>query len=140
MERGWVSMSVPNPNFERTTIKTPYSNRRGRSCITPTIASSASQRIKTIRFASLPYKGPRLFNSLPPDIRNVTNCELSIFKGALDIFLAKLLDQPLIPTMTQFKLCDSNSVIDWVKQRHHSPKPPLRPLAGPKDSHTMTAC
>ena len=90
--------------------------------------------------ASLPYKGPRLFNSLPPDIRNVTNCELSIFKGALDIFLAKLLDQPLIPTMTQFKLYDSNSVIDWVNQRRHSTKSPLRPLTGQKDSHTMTAC
>ena len=134
----WRILEGQVPNLDSTPVKSTFSDRRGRSCEIPTVASSASQRIKTIRFASLPFKGPRLFNSLPSTIRNLSECTLTTFKCALDRFLAELPDQPLIPSMTQHRLCDSNSIIDWVKQRRYMS--PLRPLTGPQDSRSTTAC
>ena len=134
----WRIIEGQVPNFESTPIKTSFSDRRGRSCLVPSIDSSVAHRIKSIRFASLPYKGPRLFNSIPQHIRNITNCDLKTFKGALDKFLSTLPDQPLIPSMTILRVCDTNSVVDWVSRRRHTMSP-QRPLPGHKDSHAMTA-
>ena len=133
----WRIIEGQVPNLESTPINTSFSERRGRSCLVPSVASSSSHRIKSIRFASLPYKGPRLFNSVPQQIRNLTNCDLTTFKGALDKFLSTLPDQPLIPSMTKYKICD-NSVVDWVSRQRHSMSP-QRQLPCHKDSHPMTA-
>ena len=92
----WRIIEGQVPNLKSTPINSSHSDRRGRSCTIPSITSSASQQIWSIRFASLPYKGPGLFNNLPQNIRNLTNCELTTFKGALDKFLLTLPDQPLI--------------------------------------------
>ena len=134
----WRIIEGQVPNFESTPIKTSFSDRRGLSCLVPSIGSSVTHRIKSIRFASLPYKGPRLFNSIPQHIRNITDCDLKTFKGALDNFLSTLPDQPLIPSMTILRVCDTNSVVDWVSRRRHTMSP-QRPLPGHKDSHAMTA-
>ena len=72
--------------------------------------------LKSIRFVSLPYKGPRLFNSIPQNIRNLTDCDVTTFKGALDKFLLSLPDQPLLPNMTHLRVCETNSVVDWVSR------------------------
>ena len=134
----WKVIEGQVPNLDLTPINPTYSDRRGRSCIIPNIPSSAPQRIKSIRFASFPYKGPRLFNSLPQSIRNLTGCDVTTFKGVLDKFLQTLPDQPLLPSLTHLRVCDTNSVVDWVNRRRHTTSPP-RPLHGHKDSHTMTA-
>ena len=70
----WRVIEGQVPNFDSTPIKVTHSDRRGRSCVLPKISPSASQRIKSIRFASLPHKGPRLFNCLPKNIRGLLQC------------------------------------------------------------------
>ena len=71
----WRIIEGQVPIFDSTPIKVTFSERWGRSCVLPTISSTASQRIKSIRFPSLPHKGPQLFNSLPMNIQGLTNCK-----------------------------------------------------------------
>ena len=135
----WRIIEGQVPNFDTTPIICTHNDRRGRSCVMPSVASAAPERIKSIRFASLPYKGPRLFNSLPKEIRNLTNCGLTTFKGVLDRFLSSLPDQPLIPSMVQHRTCDSNSIVDWINRRRRN-RSPLRPIMGlDEDSYSVTA-
>ena len=136
----WRIIEDQVPNFDVTPIKVTFSDRRGCSCVLPTTAGTATQRIKTIRFASLPFKGPRLFNCLPKNIRGLTNYKVSIFKAELDKFLSTLPDQPLTPSMTAYRECESTSVINSVKHQRSQTKLLLRPLIGPKDSFHETAC
>ena len=135
----WRIIEGQVPNFDSTPIMVTHSNRRGRSCVLPKISSSASQRIKSIRFASLPHKGPRLFNCLPKNIRGLTNISVDSFKARLDKFLSTLPDQPLIPSMTSFRECESNSVIDWINHQRRQTQPPLRALNSLEDSLNETA-
>ena len=136
----WRIIEGQVPNFDSTPIKVTHSNRRGRSCVLPKISSSASQRIKSIRFASLPHKGPRLFNCLPKNIRGLTNISVDSFKARLDKFLSTLPDQPLIPSMTSFRECESNSVIDWINHQRRQTQPPLQAFDSLEDSLNETAC
>ena len=103
----WRIIEGQVPNVQSTPILTYWNDRRGRECKVPSIASSASSSIKTTRFTSLPVKGPLLFNVLPQHIRNI--------KGELDRYLASLPDEPLIPGLTQYRRCDTNSVIEWAR-------------------------
>ena len=137
----WRIIEGQVPNFDCTPIQVSESERRGRSCIPPSMPSSTPDRIKSIRFASLSHKGPRLFNCLPPDVRNLKGCTLDKFKGALDRFLKTLPDEPLIPNMTQYKRCESNSVVDWastIKLRRQDTCTALSPMRK-KDSRYLTA-
>ena len=111
----WRIIENQIPNFESTPIKAYWNSRRGRECKVPSIISTASSAIKTIRFASLPIKGPRLFNVLPPEIRNMCQCPTERFKSELDRYLATIPDEPLLPGLTKYRRCDSNSLIDWAK-------------------------
>ena len=77
-------------------------------------SSSAPCAIQTIRFSTLPAKGPRLFNVLPKNLQNMSGCTTERFKCELDHYLATVPDEPLVPGLTQYRRCDSNSVIDWV--------------------------
>ena len=110
----WRILEKDVPNFDSTPIVASVSGRRGRTCVPPPISASAPDRIKSIRFATLPHKGPRLFNSIPASIRNLTDCTLEEFKLALDKYLLSLPDEPLLPSLTQYRTCESNSIIDWA--------------------------
>ena len=111
----WKIIEGHVPNLESTPIVTLENQRRGRSCVPPPLSSSAPERIRNIRFASLPHKGPRLFNSLPPEVRNLKGVAVEVFKSSLDRYLQNIPDQPLIPNYTRYRQCDSNSIIDWAK-------------------------
>ena len=139
----WRIIEGQVPNVECTPISTTFSERRGRTCILPHIPSSAPRRIQSIRFGSLTHKGPRLFNCLPREVRNLTNCSTDTFKRALDNFLATVPDEPLVPNMTQFRRCESNSLLEWTAsslirddQRRRKTRTPLHP----QDSYNVTAC
>ena len=110
----WRIIEGHVPNIDSTPIRACHSKRRGRSCSQPPLLASATERIKSIRFASLAHKGPRIFNSLPPEIRNLTGCSVEVFKAALDRYLRTIPDEPLIPSMVRYKTCDTNSVISWA--------------------------
>jgi len=139
----WRIIEGQVPNFDCTPISTTRSERRGRTCILPHIPSSAPRRIQSIRFASLTHKGPRLFNCLPREVRDLTNCSTDIFKRALDRFLATLPDEPLVPNMTQYRRCESNSLLDWTTSSYTRDDQRRRNTCTPlhtQDSYSVTAC
>ena len=73
--------------------------RRGRLCYVRR-ADGASQRVKTLIFNSYTFSGTRLFNSIPPKLRNLTNTGADTFKRQLDKWLSKVLDLPPMPGYT----------------------------------------
>ena len=110
----WRIIEGHVPNFDCTPIQSYKNSRRGRECRVPPISSSAPCAIQTIRSSALPVKGPRLFNVLPKNLRNMSGCTTERFKCELDRYLATVPDEPLVPGLTQYRRCDSNSVIDWA--------------------------
>ena len=84
-------------------------------CVIPSVNSQAQQAIKTIRYASFGIHAPRLFNTLPADIRNTTGCSVDIFKNKLAKFLKTVPDEPQIAGYTAYRRADSNSLIDMHK-------------------------
>ena len=78
--------------------------------------------VKSLREQSFQVAGPRLFNCVPKDIRNMSNCGLEDFKLKLDQFLTKVPDEPkgegLIPGATNpFTGRQTNSLIHQVTRR-----------------------
>ena len=78
------------------------------------MSTSAPLKIQNIRRASFAISGPRIFNSLPKHIREITKCDINNFKSQLDRYLRKVPDQPLIPGYTSYRMCETNSLIDWL--------------------------
>ena len=110
----WKMLEGMVPN---SMISSYYNERRGRLCHVPSISSSAPGRIKTIRFSSFAVRGPRLFNSIPKDIRNLKRTSTDIFKRKLDEYLRSIPDEPLIPGYTAFRRISGNSLIQWSSYR-----------------------
>ena len=109
---------VPNIGSGEASLSAKWHQRRGRECVVPKVNTTAPVKIQNIRRASFAINGPRIFNSLPQHIRDTTNCDLNIFKSRLDRFLRNVPDQPLIPGYTSYRLCDTNSLLDWLGNAH----------------------
>ena len=107
---------VPNPG-----VLMSEPGYKGRLVNIPPLCPRSSARVKTLREASINVHGARLFNALPQSIRNVKNCDISMFKEKLDIFLSKIPDQPKIGNLIP-DCCDqlttqpSNSLVDRIRQ------------------------
>ena len=113
----WRIIEGQVPNLESTPITARSHIRRGRECFIPRVSNTSPSSIQALRASSFAIRGPRLFNTLPLSIRNLTNCKPEIFKAALDAYLCSIPDEPLIPGLTQFRRADSNSLIDWAAAR-----------------------
>ena len=74
------------------------SERNGRTCKIPPLKGRAS--VQTLRTQSFQISGPRIFNSMPKNIRNMKDCSLEDFKYKLDIFLSKVPDEPKSQSLT----------------------------------------
>ena len=64
-----------------------------------------------------------LFNTLPSELRNMTNCSSESFKQALDTFLKTIPDEPQTHGYTYMRRADYNSMIHMTPLttvRHHS--------------------
>ena len=107
--------TVPNVGSDNNAITATWLARRGRECNIPKISTTAPTRIQNIHRASFTVNGPRIFNSLPQYIRDTTKCDKNVFKAHLDHYLQQVPDQPLIPGYTAYRMCDSNSLIDWSR-------------------------
>ena len=115
---------VPNPvinsrNSSGNFIECYYSQRLGRFCRVPTLNSISSNRIKTLKFNSFHVNSCRLFNSLPMNIRNISDCTVDYFKMFLDQFLCSVPDYPHLPGLRKFCPTTSNSlisVLEWQGQ------------------------
>ena len=60
-------------------------SERGRFCV---INSVERGHIGTLAHSSFRWKGARIFNALPPTIKNCSNCDVLVFKCRLDNYLA----------------------------------------------------
>ena len=56
------------------------SERRGRLCV---LKSVERGHIGTLAHSSFRWRGARIFNALPPNIRNLSNCDVPLFKRQL---------------------------------------------------------
>ena len=104
----WKVVEGLVPNFG---ISTKDNKRHGRYCIVPHIKSSAPVKIQNLRFASLAVNGPRLFNIMPNNIRNMTDCSVDSFKRALDNHLKSIDDEPRDRELTRYCSKPSNSLL-----------------------------
>ena len=114
----WKILEGHVPNIETTPIESQYHIRRGRCCLIPKVSNTAPVSIQNIRLQSLSVRGPRIFNILPSHIRAITGSNVDAFKKSLDEFLSTIPDQPLVPGYTQFRRCDTNSLLDWCVSSH----------------------
>ena len=104
---------VPNFDDAGYSIKTYQNCRRGLLCHVPKINTSAMGRHKSLKDESLAVMGPKLFNVIPTDLRDV-NLSLDSFKYKLDKFLSKINDKPSIPNYHQ--PARSNSIITQLAE------------------------
>ena len=103
----WKILESLTPNFG---IQVYDSVRRGRCCLVPHIRTSAPGRVQTLRFTSLAVLGPRLFNTIPTQLRNMTGCSIDTFKSALDKHLSVIPDQPRMKDLVRYCVRSSNSL------------------------------
>ena len=101
---------VPNPNNQIVHINNGY---RGRRCIRSQLPNTKAS-MKTILDNSFIHYGPKLFNCLPKNIRNLTRCCTETFKHNLDKYLRTLKDEPPIANSPSQRSASSNSIPDQV--------------------------
>ena len=109
----WRILEGQVPNLECTPVLAQQHQRRGRECRVPLVSTSATPVIKHARYSSIAIRGPRLFNCLPQTIRDISGCSVEGFKQALDKFLLSIPDEPLVQGYTQYRRCETNSLVDW---------------------------
>ena len=93
-------------------------SRTGRRVIIPPIMSGNTSRVRNARERSLRVKGAQLFNLMPIQLRNSDHGDILMFKNHLDLYLAKLSDQPSRPGLT--RAAQSNSLLHQVPLYEHS--------------------
>ena len=102
------------PNFSQLNhsgIQEYWNPRRGRYCTVPAINLRSSGRIQAIRNSSFGIRGPRLFNTLPAHIRNLSGCSVEAFKHSLDNYLTTVPDEPQIRGYTAMRRAETNSLL-----------------------------
>ena len=127
----WLILKGLTPNFNQSNmggINTTWSERRGRMCVVPAVSQYAPAAVRRMRYSSFGVIGPRLFNILPQELRNLTSCSLDSFKHQLDKYLRTIPDKPLVQGYTLYRRADSNSLTDMVQHRSTSGSGQLWPL------------
>ena len=120
---------TPNFNDSKGGISAYWNARRGRMCDVPAVRGQAAAAFRQIRYSSFGIVGPRLFNMLPKELRNITDCPLDLFKRKLDEFLKTVPDEPLVSGYTSFRRADSNSLIHMVQFSNALPVRPGIPVS-----------
>ena len=118
----WKIIEGLAPNLSTNKIQTKLSDRRGRLCILPKPAKQhiCSAKINTIRENSFCVQGPKLFNALPREIRNITEVQVDTFKHHLDKLLTTIPDQPGIPGYAGYRAAATNSLLQQIEHRRRA--------------------
>ena len=90
----WKIIEDICPNLPMNPITVYIHPRKGRLCMIPPIKTKSTQKVQTIKENTLAINGPRLFNTLPREIREITDVKVDSFKRALDKYLARIPDEP----------------------------------------------
>ena len=77
--------------------------------------SDELSRFQSLRYSSFGVVGPRLFNVLPVNIRNISGCTVETFKLHLDRFLATVPDEPQVRGYTAMRRAESNSLLHMAQ-------------------------
>ena len=109
----WKILEDQVPNCGISKITDSENSRQGRRLSVPNTTGKTS--VCKMREQSFLLNGPKLFNCLPPKIRNMSGVGLDEFKSSLDKYLETIPDQPkmdgLVPGATHQGQY-SNSIID----------------------------
>ena len=108
----WKILEKLAPNLNTNQIESKCSDRRGRYCLVPKLNTKTSGKLTTLRENSFCIQGPRLFNCLPKETRNLSGITIGTFKRHLNNYLLTLPDQPGIPGYTGMRPAATNSIID----------------------------
>ena len=113
----WKVLEGLVPNCGINVIPNSENTRLGRRF--PILSASSKLRTQTFQ-----DHGPKLFNSMPAKLRNLTRCPLDQFKMELDIYLSTVPDEPkldgLVPSAQGRNSCYSNSLIDQARRSQMS--------------------
>ena len=93
----WRIFERHAPNFDfpgSCGMDSHWHIRRGRYCQVPRVSHLDPATVQSLRYGILAVRGPSLFNTVPPALRNMTNCSSVSFKQALDTFLKTIPDEP----------------------------------------------
>ena len=99
-------------------LEVVQNDRRGRELKIPPLKGKTS--VRSLREQSFQVNGPRLFNSIPKQVRNMTKVPVDEFKAKLDKFLEKITDQPNVDGLTPaacnpYNAAPSNSIDDQAR-------------------------
>ena len=103
---------VDNPNNK---IVAYHHIRLGRLIgIPPWSNQTSSTRVSNIKHNFFTKKGPRLFNLLPIEIRNMSETNFNAFKRAVDKFLSHIPDHPNVGSVPNQREVANNSLESWI--------------------------
>ena len=122
----WKIMEKKVPNFSQSDnsgIQEYWNLRRGGYCTVPAINLRSQRQIQSIRDASFGIRGPRLFNTLPAHIRNLSGCSVDAFKHKLDRYLSTVPDEPQIRGYTAMRRAESNSLLHMAQSATSQEQP-----------------
>ena len=116
-----VQAKVPNPG-----ISYKYSPRRGKVLTTPSVLSSKASHANTLLHNSFTRRAPRIFNSLPKQIRDLPHdTSPDLIKRRIDNFLTTVTDEPRLPgyypsnSAASNKLEDQIRTMEFLNEGHH---------------------
>ena len=104
---------VPNISSDFTAVTSTQHIRRGRLCVVPPLNNRSMAYVRTLKERSFLVHGPKLFNSIPQELRNFEG-SLEKFKNLLDFFIKTVPDKPALPNYIQS--ASSNCLIDQINQ------------------------
>ena len=111
----WCILEGLVPNPKPSHIYAKHHTRHGRTCHFPIVKSGPFQ---TMVYSSFSVQSALLFNSLPSEIRNLKNCQKSVFKSHLDNYLKTVPDEPQIVGYTACRRAESNSLLHMIGAVH----------------------
>ena len=88
--------------------------RRGRECVVSDIVRSSPVTVRRARENSLSHKGARMFNLLPPELRNISSDKIHHFKSKLDEYLKDIPDEPT--SAEDGRAAATNSLLHQIPQ------------------------
>ena len=112
-------------------IRTTNNARSGRKCIVQLPKLNGGLAMQTKLYNSFAIRGPRLFNRMPPDIRNLTNSSTLRFKRLLDKYLQQVPDLPII---SGYPHSGDNSIMEHLSDGFSRPLHSRESSAGRDDS------
>ena len=95
--RLWTIIEGLIPNIG---ISSYNAGHRSRLCVNPILKIGCRTCVEKLEGSCLSSCRPTLFNLLPTSIKGLSNCDITKFKNAFDLWFQIFADQPLMPWYT----------------------------------------